>query len=93
MLYQNANTITDSIPSTTLVCVTYTNQHAAHPHSPDTCLPQCIPRNDRTLKSPYGIFRYGYDGFAAVYRVHGIIAAPRPRRLLAVLGVEDWENL
>ena len=38
------------------------------------------------------MFRHGYDGHAAVYRVHGIIAAPRPQRLLAALHVEDWET-
>ena len=42
------------------------------------------------MVSPYGMFRHGYDGHAAVYRVHGIIAAPRPPDLLTAFGVEDW---
>ena len=53
--------------------------------------PQCIPRRD-VLKSPYGLFRFGYGGYAAVYRVHGIIAAPRPQALLDALGVDDWDT-
>ena len=45
------------------------------------------------MDSPYGKFRFaerGSGGWAAVYQVHGTIAAPRPTDLLAALGVEDW---